>query len=126
MPLPMGADPETRSALGTAEQTPGQRHGRCLMDAEPVALLELHPAAARIEGRVHLVYFHSLPDPKGQEAGPDTGAAETGKQPALLARLPQVDSLPPEVQLLHDNRFDRRAGVVHNARHVYHISASAW
>ena len=58
-------DPPAGDALGTAEQTTGQRQGRCLVDAEPVSFHELHPPYHAGKGRVHLVYLYSLPDPPG-------------------------------------------------------------
>ena len=53
-----GANPPARDALGTTKETketPGQHQGRCLMDAEPVTLVELHPADQRTERRVDLI-----------------------------------------------------------------------
>ena len=50
-------DPSAGDALGTAEQTTGQRQGRGLVDTEPVSFHELHPADDGTEGRVHLVYL---------------------------------------------------------------------
>ncbi len=46
-----GCYPQAGDAFGTAEQTPGQRQGRSLVDAEPVTLHELDPANDRNVGQ---------------------------------------------------------------------------
>ena len=80
--------PKERNAFGTVKQTTGEDQGRRLVDAEPVAFHEFHPADYRTEGRVHLVNIHPLPEPPGQEAGPDLGVAEGGEHAAIAGRLP--------------------------------------
>ena len=72
----MGADPQAGDALGTAEQTPGQHQGSCLMDTEPVTLHELHPANHRTVGRVDLMNFHPLAIAAGEEISLGLAVAE--------------------------------------------------
>ena len=62
--------PSAGDALGTAEQTPGQHQGRSLVNAEPITLHKLHPANDGTEGRVHLMYLHTLPVATGDEVRP--------------------------------------------------------